>query len=256
MNEKQWNIFLQFRNEFKAKCNEWKKFENQIFSLVKEVSKKDTPEYPLENAVVYNSSLDEITKESEIKLIVIGDNPGKNEQLNINQKYLVGQSGKLATSYFSKNGELKIDFRKNVIILNKTPVHTAKTKHLSYLLTNGSFELKKMINESQLWMAEKTARLHIDLLNAYNISNYKCELWLVGYSELKTKGIFSKYKEKLEEEYINEKDTWQKVYVYPHFSMNCFNRDLNEFKKNNSVLSEKSCLEILGRKHRIEIFNH
>ena len=31
-----------------------------------------------------------------------------------------------------------IDFRKNVIIVNKTPVHTAKTKQLKYLYKNGS----------------------------------------------------------------------------------------------------------------------
>ena len=47
----------------------------------------------MQTPIVYNTALDEITKNDDIKLIVIGDNPGKDEQLLQNQKYLVGQAG-------------------------------------------------------------------------------------------------------------------------------------------------------------------
>ena len=70
----------------------------------------------------------------------------------------MGQSGKIAEGFFRKNPELQTDFRKNVIILNKTPVHTAKTKHLNELSKNET--AKKIILESQIWMAQKTAELH------------------------------------------------------------------------------------------------
>ena len=46
------------------------------------------------------------------------------------------------------------------------------------------------LNEMQKQMANLIAQLHIDLIK---YSSEKCvpELWLVGYSELKDKGIFT-----------------------------------------------------------------
>ena len=83
MNDKQWEVFCKFRDEFKAKCKEWEKLAPQLRNLQIQSAKKDTPDYPLENPIVYNTSLDSITQNDEINLIVIGDNPGKNEQLEI-----------------------------------------------------------------------------------------------------------------------------------------------------------------------------
>ena len=194
MNKNQWNAFCKFRTEFKEKCTEWNKFDAILLPLQKEAAQKDTPAYPVENPVVYNTSLDEITENDEIKLIVIGDNPGKNEQLEKNKKYLVGMAGKIADGFFKRNPELQIDFRKNVIILNKTPVHTAKTSHLKYLTKNGTKEIQHLIQQSQIWMAEKTAQLHKELLAAGmdGIGNTQnpMELWLVGYAELKNNGLY------------------------------------------------------------------
>ena len=63
--------------------------------------------YSFETPIVYNRDLDKITQDDEIKLIVIGDNPGKDEQLQKNNRYLVGQAGKLADSFFKKNNKKK-----------------------------------------------------------------------------------------------------------------------------------------------------
>lgn len=293
MNKQQWEIFCKFRSEFKNKCEEWGKLAPQLKNLQIQAAKKDTPDYPLENPVVYNTSLDSITENDEINLIVIGDNPGKNEQLEKNKKYLVGMAGKIAEGFFKKNPELETDFRKNVIILNKTPIHTAKTNHLKYLSKNGTDEIQKLIHDSQIWMAEKTARFHQDFLSAQNSAlspeqntdNSSCkramELWLVGYAELKNNGIFLPYKEAFFNCYKKDSEmceAWQYVKVYQHFSMNRFSIDLNDFKKNENKLEKmaaqteqenlskiptaknfpidlKNALEILGERHKKEIFN-
>ena len=245
MTENEWNAFSAFRDEFKCKVEEWCRFSEKLIPLVKNAAEKDTPPYEIENLVVYNSALDKITPEDDIKLIVIGDNPGKNEQLSANKAYLVGQSGKLADGFFKKNPELEIDFRKNVIILNKTPVHTAKTKHLKELSKNGGEEIQNLIEESQIWMAEKTAALLSELKN--------CSLWLVGYAELKSKGIFTLYRDALKSSCTSE--SWNRVFVFQHFSMNCFNRDINDFAKKNPSLSLNESLKRLGSIHKEEVFN-
>ena len=214
--------FCQFREKFKYQIEEWKKQlvgqEEGIKALQKSLAKKDgVPEYSLDNILVYNKALDEVSENDDIKLIVIGDNPGKAEQLDQNQRYLVGQAGKIAEGFFAKNPELEIDFRKNVIILNKTPFHTAKTKELQLLAKEAGEKIGEIIEESQEFMARETANLAKDL---------NLEIWLVGYSELKPKGIFALYREALKSAF--EDFAKSKVYVYQHFSMNRFLVDLKE----------------------------
>lgn len=260
MNEAQFNAIKNFREEYKAKCDEWSAFCAELVPLQKSASQKDTPPYPVQTPVVYNRALDEITRDDEIRLIVIGDNPGKDEQLEKNNRYLVGQSGKIAEGFFRKNPALGIQFRKNAIILNKTPIHTAKTSHLKFLAKN-SARVAGLILQSQIWLAQKTAQLH----KALPIS----ELWLVGYAELKPKGIFVPYRDALLEEYRGKKNggaenaemrkAWERVFVYQHFSMNRFLIDLKEFSgaENCAAFDEASLkknLENLGAKHRREIF--
>ena len=86
----QWECFNNFCNSFKDKVTEW----NNQAKLLIDVQKKamdffKNVDYELQTPIVYNTALDEITQNDEIKLIVIGDNPGKDEQLEKNQKYLV-----------------------------------------------------------------------------------------------------------------------------------------------------------------------
>lgn len=247
MTEKQYEAFCEYREDMKSLCAKWMTYADELRPLQTESASKDTPSYPLETPVVYNKAYDDITADSEIKLIVIGDNPGKEEQLAINNRYLVGQSGRIAEGFFRKNGELGIDFRKNAIIMNKTPVHTAKTAHLKYLKSHGSEEIKALILESQICMAQLAARLHQKLETA--------ELWLVGYSELKGRGLFLNYRDELLRCYRNDdgslKKSWNSVFVFQHFSMNRFIADLNQNKQDVS-LKEKLCK--IGTDHRKEIF--
>ena len=255
MNSSQFKIFAGFRDDFRAYCSELSsKFGAVLVPLQKSASQKDTPSYPLENPVVYNTALDEITEKSEIRLIVIGDNPGKDEQLSKNQKYLVGQSGKIAAGFFRNHPEFKIDFRQNAIILNKTPVHTAKTKHLKYLNENGGSEIRKLIEESQGYMAEKTAELHKNLCRAAENESEKPDIFLVGYGELKKNGIFALYNHELKKSYENAKEEWSRVFVFQHFSMNRFSIDLKNYMEKNPGLEISEAARRLGEMHKKEIF--
>ena len=142
MTKEQWEALEVFKADFKGQVEKWARDFPMLGQLQKEAAlDAKTPEYSFETPVVYNTDLDRLTKNDEIKLLVIGDNPGKDEQLAKNQRYLVGQAGKIADGFFKRNPELGIDFRKNVVILNKTPVHSAKTAQLKGLQ---SLEGKKL----------------------------------------------------------------------------------------------------------------
>ena len=248
MTEKQYQAFCQFREQMKSACDEWKSLADELYPLQKESALKDTPPYPLETSVVYNRDYDNITQESNIKLIVIGDNPGKEEQLSSNNRYLVGQSGRIAEGFFRRNPELLTDFRINTVILNKTPVHTAKTSHLKYLSLHGSDRIKKLLIESQIRMAQLAAELHQNLETA--------QLWLVGYAELKGKGLFLQYRDELLRCYRNNdesmKKSWNRVFVFQHFSMNRFLIDLSKKRLPQENLQQAICR--IGTEHRKEIF--
>lgn len=241
MTQEQYAAIKEFRKNFKAKIEEWNEAAPNLMGLQQAAAKDaKTPDYPFETPIVYNRALDEISENDEIKLLVIGDNPGKDEQLLKNNRYLVGQAGKLGEGFFRKNPELGIDFRKNVIILNKTPVHSAKTAQLKYIAKNGGQKIASLIEETELWMAKETAGL-AEKLNS--------EIWLVGYSELKSKGIFTKYRDQLKN-YAE----WEKIFVFQHFSMNRFSIDLKDFRQAHKELSLKEALFQLGTLHKNEIF--
>lgn len=261
MTAAQWKIFCDFKSELKKQINEWTKYAPELMELQKTAAKKaGTPDYPFETPVVYNKALDELTQNDEIKLIVIGDNPGKDEQLLKSNKYLVGQAGKLGESFFKKNPDLNIDFRKNVIILNKTPVHSAKTAQLKTIAKLGGKKIEQLIKDTQIWMAQKTAKLHIDLCcnGDKTDENNQTELWLVGYSELKQKGIFEDYKRELKNYYIEKNpQMWEKVFVYQHFSMNRFTINLSDFIKENCLEQKtlEAVLKELGKLHKNQVFD-
>lgn len=259
MTDNQWKIFCDFKNDLKKMVTKWQ----ELFPNLKDLQKQaaiiaKTPDYPFETPIVYNLALEEISKNDEIKLIVIGDNPGKDEQLAKNNKYLVGQAGKIAEGFFNRNENLGINFRKNVIILNKTPIHSAKTSQLKTIARLGGEKISEFIKESQIWMAKRTAQLHIEMNNQILQEN-QTELWLVGYSELKEKGLFLNYRDELKKYYSADdksKSNWQKVFVFQHFSMNRFTIDLKNYieKKFDNCKIDREILHELGKIHRTEIF--
>jgi len=248
MTRAQWTEFSAFRNRFREQCAVWAREAKDITGpdgaslrdLQREAARNDgTPDYPLENPVVYNSTLDAIAEEDEISLIVVGDNPGKDEQLDKNRRYLVGQAGKLGEGFFRANPELRTDFRKNVVILNKTPIHTAKTKELAYIARRGGEPFSRFLVETQIWMANETMRLRKGL---------GCPLWLVGYAELREKGLFRAYADELKKHCLNDSSD---ILLFQHFSMNRFSIDLRDKRK--PELSLERNLREIGIGHRKEI---
>ncbi len=248
MTKARYRAFSSFRNDFRKQCARWSDeaggVDGWLADDIREVVGRDPAgDYPIENPITYNEALDDIDESSEIRLIVVGDNPGKREQLDRNRRYLVGQAGKLGEGFFRNHPELSVDFRENAIILNKTPIHTAKTRQLADLASRSGERFLRLFHETQEWMASATAGLQREL---------SCGLWLVGYGELKGSGLFSAYAETLRRQYATVPDEQKaNVFVYQHFSMNRFSIDLRERSVPELALSEN--LRIIGHAHRREV---
>lgn len=196
-------------------------------------------DYRVETSVVYNRALDEVGPKDKLSFILVADNPGKKEQLAANNRYLVGQSGKLAEGFF--RDRLGVDFRKEVVILNKTPIHTPKTAELRRLLSladeAGKREgegLRKAFRESQETMAGLARALH---------GASGAVLWVSGLGELREKGLFRPWAEALGAAYDGAPATLiDRVWLFNHFSMNQF---AIEVKKKTDPA--RPLLEELGR---------
>jgi hypothetical protein len=177
------------------------------------------PSYPVETPVVYNEALDETEPGDRIKLILVADNPGRREQAAENRRYLVGPSGKIAEKFFRDHPSLGIDFRKNVLILNKTPIHTARTAELGELCRMGGSSVSAAVEESQRAMAGLLWDFHRALAPA--------PVWIIGYSEMKKGGIFDVYTETIKTLYAALPKRREELFFFRHFSMNQFTIDLN-----------------------------
>lgn len=252
MTNHEWQKLTVIKNSFKAYCieslhNFGESYTPPFFSSTSSKSFLKTSienslnidaSYGIETPIVYNHSLDLIEEKDEIRLILVGDNPGKEEQKHSNQCYLVGQAGHIAEGFFARHKELKIDFRKNVIILNKSILHTPKTLNLKKLIKKDR-SIENFFIKDQIWQAE----LALDLQRCFN-----CPLWIIGYSELSEKGLFKHYFNTIKAKMKNIKN----LFLYQHFSMNCF---IKQLKANyNATLSLAENLEILGINNRKKIF--
>jgi hypothetical protein len=170
-------------------------------------------DYVVETPLVYNEALDDVGEDARIRYVLVGDNPGKNEQRADRRRYLVGHSGRLAERIFREL--LGADFRSEVLIVNKTPVHTAKTAELKPLLADsGVTGLREVFAESQRFMAN----LAYDLAEAFD-----APIWICGYGELGTKGLFSEWSAALRK---RAEGSGIEVWAFPHFSMNRFSIEI------------------------------
>ena len=177
------------------------------------------PSYPVETPVVYNEALDDTGPGGRIKLILVADNPGRREQAAENRRYLVGPSGKIAEKFFRDHPSLGIEFRANVLILNKTPIHTARTAELEELCRMGGSRVTAALQESQRAMAGLLLDFHRALAPA--------PVWIIGYSEMKKGGVFEVYTETIKTLYAALPKRREELFFFRHFSMNQFTIDLN-----------------------------
>jgi hypothetical protein len=184
------------------------------------VDTRNGPAYTVETPAVYNEALDELDSRSQIKLILVADNPGRREQAASSRRYLVGPSGKIAEAFFRNTPELGIDFRKNVLILNKTPVHTPRTAELADLCALGGETVVSAVVESQKAMAALLLEFHRALAPV--------PVWIIGYSEMKKGGVFETYTACIKEQYSRFPRRREEIFFYRHFSMNQFTIDLRQ----------------------------
>jgi hypothetical protein len=253
-----WRKFSAARNQYREMVEKLQRQLPELRALQQElVNRRNGPEYVVETPVVYNSALDDVKPGDEIKLILVADNPGRREQAADNRRYLTGPSGKIAEKFFRDHPELHINFRKNVIILNKTPVHTPRTADLRELCRLGNRAetppggakrpgfLPKLA-ESQEYMAR--------LLLEFHRIFAPVPVWITGYSEMKRGGIFEVYTKTLGDLYGPESPKPApaarsgELFFFRHFSMNQFTIDLHQQAVPGEPLPES--LNRIGRAYR------
>jgi hypothetical protein len=247
MRKAAWKDFAAARNRFREITESLDRGLPGLRAAQQElVNRRSGPSYTVETPVVYNQALDEVGPGDEIGLILVADNPGKREQAAENRRYLVGPSGKLAEKFFRDNPALGFKFRKNVIVLNKTPIHTPRTAELRELGRLGGEPVRAAITASQRTMAALIAEFH----RALGKDRPSIPVWIIGYSEMKKGGVFEAFTEILGERYDPRKapDPRQGVlpgdslFLYRHFSMNQFTIDLNR-----QAVPGEPAAETLGR---------
>ena len=257
MNRSEWNRFVKARERFRSAVDELTRSLPNLKNILQKFADNradgKNSSYAVETPVVYNSALDDITINDEIKLILVADNPGRREQAAENRRYLVGPSGKIAKKFFHDNPALGIDFLINVIILNKTPIHTPRTVELRELCRmeaqsggaiSSAMEIAHALEESQKTMAALLLEFHEAL---------GTPVWIIGYSEMKKGGIFEVYTESLKELYSEKQEKIKQIYFYRHFSMNQFTIDLRQQSLPGETLAKS--LRRIGTAYRKRILN-
>ncbi|MDR2476956.1 MAG: hypothetical protein LBD18_04115 [Treponema sp.] len=249
MKRETWNKFVKTREQYRAAVEEIKRSLPELGGLQQELvkarsaGKSGSAAYTVETPIVYNTALDDVGSADDIRLILVADNPGRREQAAENRRYLVGPSGKLAETFFRENPSLGIDFRANAIILNKTPVHTARTAELRELCRLGGTPLTDTIERSQRTMARLLLEFHKALAPV--------PVWIIGYSEMKHGGIFAAYTEEIQSLYNTSKHK-DDILLFRHFSMNQFKMDLGQRALEGESLAET--LARIGAAYRQRIF--
>ena len=231
MNGVSWDKFTRARDRFRGITEELSGFLPELKNIQQKFADAradgKNSSYIVETPVVYNSALDSITIDDEIKLILVADNPGRREQSAENRRYLVGPSGKIAKKFFSDNPALGIDFLKNVIILNKTPIHSPRTVELRRLVILAEEEGSRSFAIALAAALEESQRAMADLLMEFHEA-LGVQVWITGYSEMKRGGLFEVYTKTLKELYAKKPELLKQLFIFRHFSMNQFTIDLKK----------------------------
>ena len=230
MTKEQFKKFCSFRDEFRKQTALW----NEEYNKVLKEKIESLSGCEITNSFIYNEKLDEINENDNIKYIWIQDNPGYNEMLQ--NRYAVGASGKVGQN-FMKNEGLAEDFDREVIVLNKSPIHTKVTAVLSKLKN------REIQDETQRYMAKAIFTVH-------NI--FECDLWILGISNLK--GIFGTFSKDMEKLYKNSALN-KKMFLYYHFSQGQFKKAYNLEANTLGTDDPDKILESIGIKNRKKYFD-
>jgi hypothetical protein len=252
MTDAAWKAFRSARDRYRAYVEDLAASLPELRAAQQAlVDGREGGSFAVETPVVYNGALDDVGKADEIKLILVADNPGRREQAAENRRYLVGPSGKLADGFFRSHPELGVDFRKNVIILNKTPIHTPRTAELASLARDGGAAVAAAIRGSQAVMASLILAFHRGL----SAGAGGLPLWIIGYSELGRGKIFEPFAAAFEAAYgaADAARLRPSVLLFRHFSMNQFSVDLRKRAADGEALAET--LDRVGAEYRRRYFS-
>jgi hypothetical protein len=253
MRSEAYAVLDSIRNEFRNLAAAWGAENPWLLEAQERVRvRQGYCDYRVETSVVYNRALDDIGPDARIRVILVADNPGKKEQLASNNRYLVGQSGKLAEGWFREI--LGMDFRREVLILNKTPIHTPKTAELSILAKSAGIHgerLQALLAGSQSAMADLAWRLFVALGELAGAE--RPALWISGVGELRRGGLFEIYRDemirRLARSSPEERDA---VWAFNHFSMNQFAIEMKRKARPGAPVAGE--LARIGRENRIRVF--
>ncbi len=166
---------------------------------------------------VYNAEQMNYLDFSQIKYILIGDNPGKNEKDD--KKYFAdgrgaNTAGSNARRFFAYLG---VDFDKEILVLNKTPMFTKSTLELRQYKKG----YKGILAESQRFMAELANDFHKCLRCKMYITGLsgcyykKGKVWILNNES--SHAILPEFFLKIKELY-NDSDLKYHLFIFKHFS--------------------------------------
>lgn len=230
--------FAAIRDDFKNRVASWSSRLPGLLDAQRALVAELGAGYDIETPIVYNNALDDVVQSDRIGWIVVADNPGKNEQAASAQRYLVGRSGIMAERFFAR--EMGLDLRREVLIINKTPIHTAKTLQLRSLVTLYP-EAGPVLEESQRFMASIVPALQ---------ACCDARVWVMGLSELRPRGLFESWQKAMRDAYAiadassvgGGSRPSDAVFGFNHFSMGSFATDLKRRR-----VSGESTLEAVLR---------
>ncbi len=234
-----YEAFSKIRLRLKERIDAWESGNPDLKQAQQALADDSGRDYRVESPLVHNADLEAIGPNTRPRLVIVADNPGVNEQRASERRYLVGLSGKLARGFFNGDGAfLSVRFPEDVIVLNKTPIHTPRTSMLKGLLPRWA----SLIEESQEAMADAAC----DFASLLGLP-----LWVIGYSELTPKGLFATYARRLAERCRAEPRLAEALMLYRHFSMNQFSNDLRVRMRRG--LDAEAALFEAGREHRMAV---
>ena len=261
MNSDAYAVLVSIRREFRSLVDAWSVDNPYLLESQERLRvRQGYDDYRVETPVVYNRALDDLGPESDIRMILVADNPGKKEQLAINNRYLVGQSGKLAEGWFRR--ELGIDFRSEVLILNKTPIHTPKTAELGILAKSSGANrprLEALLAKSQAAMADLAWRLYCALQGSdtgparEGCARKGPALFISGLGELRKGGLFEVYRSELGQRLATAESALREgVWAFNHFSMNQFAIEIKRKARPGEPIADE--LARIGRENSMRVF--
>lgn len=242
MTKSAWKAYVAARDRYRDAVERWSRAVPDLPATQGRLAEeREGGSYPVETSVVYNRDLDAVGADDDIRVVIVADNPGRREQAAENRRYLVGPSGKLAERFFREHPELGLDFRAQALVLNKTPVHTARTAELRRLAELGGPAVAALLDESQRFCARFAKEVHCALKPEWG-------LWIIGYSELKKGGLFESFSRELREAYRDDPEDFDQVLLFRHFSMNQFSIDFRA--KSLAGEDARRTLLRVGREYR------